>query len=93
MESVFAENQMKFMQDYSYVDAHCHLQEYSDSDLESILEQCKEAKLRIFFTNATNINDFDKTIKLSDRFIDCLIIPIFPSPQSQNNYLPYLNYN
>ena len=51
-----------------YIDSHCHLQDYSENDLEKILESCKKENFSILYSNATNNKDFEKNLKISEKY-------------------------
>ena len=52
----------------NYIDSHCHLQDYTEKELEKILGQCNIKNLNIFYTNATSKEDFEKNILISKKY-------------------------
>jgi TatD DNase family protein len=52
----------------NYIDSHCHLQDYSEEELEKILNKCNKKNLNILYTNATSNEDFDKNINIYKKY-------------------------
>ena len=51
-----------------YLDSHCHLQDYSENDLKLILDSCQKSNINLLYTNATNIDDFQKNLLISQTY-------------------------
>ena len=51
-----------------YIDSHCHLQDYSKEDLQLILESCEKSNINLLYTNATNKDDFEKNLIISQTY-------------------------
>ena len=51
-----------------YIDSHCHLQDYSENDLESILNSCQKSNINLLYSNATNKDDFEKNLLISQKY-------------------------
>ena len=51
-----------------YIDSHCHLQDYSENDLESILNSCEKSNINLLYSNATNKDDFEKNLLISQKY-------------------------
>ena len=49
----------------SFIDSHCHLQDYTQEDLVNILKNCSEINLKIFYTNCTCEEDFQKNLDIA----------------------------
>ena len=49
----------------SFIDSHCHLQDYTSEELDSILKDCSKINLKIFYSNCTCEEDFQKNLNLS----------------------------
>ena len=48
----------------SFIDSHCHLQDYNPEDLEKILKNCSEINLKILYSNCTCEKDFQKNLDI-----------------------------
>jgi Tat protein secretion system quality control protein TatD with DNase activity len=49
------------------IDSHLHFQYYSDDEIKNIVEKCyKDSEIKYFLTNSTCLDDFDRTINLSE---------------------------
>jgi Tat protein secretion system quality control protein TatD with DNase activity len=51
-----------------YIDSHCHLQDYSENDLKLILDSCQNSNINLLYTNATNKDDFQKNLLISQTY-------------------------
>ena len=49
----------------SFIDSHCHLQDYTSEDLDNILRDCSKINLKILYSNCTCEEDFQKNLDLS----------------------------
>jgi len=53
------------------IDAHIHLQYYTNEEVKNIIEKCyKDSEIKYFLTNSTCLDDFDRTFELSAFKID-----------------------
>ena len=59
MESLDTKN------DITFIDSHCHLQDYANEDLNDILNSCSNINLKIFYSNSTSEADFQKNLDIS----------------------------
>ena len=48
----------------SFIDSHCHLQDYNKEDLDNILNKCSEINLKILYSNCTCEQDFQKNLDI-----------------------------
>ncbi len=48
-----------------YIDSHCHLQDYTEEDLDIILNHCSNSNIKIFYSNCTCESDFQKNLDIS----------------------------
>ena len=46
----------------SFIDSHCHLQDYNKDDLDNILKNCSAINLKILYSNCTCEEDFQKNL-------------------------------
>ena len=51
--------------DFFYLDAHCHLQYFTEDELSILLKKCKDNYFKYFLTNSTSNLDFNQTLNLS----------------------------
>ena len=58
----------------SFIDSHCHLQDYTSEELDSILKDCSKINLKIFYSNCTCEEDFQKNLNLSINALKYLLI-------------------
>jgi len=49
------------------IDAHCHLQYFSDIELEETLINCEKSNIKMLLTNATFNDDFEKTVNIAEK--------------------------
>ena len=49
----------------SFIDSHCHLQDYSQEDLDIILNHCSNNNIKVFYSNCTCESDFQKNLDIS----------------------------
>ena len=49
----------------SFIDSHCHLQDYTSEDLDKILKDCSDINLKILYSNCTCEEDFQKNLDIS----------------------------
>ena len=49
----------------SFIDSHCHLQDYTREDLDLILNHCSSSNIKIFYSNCTCEADFQKNLDIS----------------------------
>lgn len=49
----------------SFIDSHCHLQDYSPEDLDIILKHCSNNNIKIFYSNCTCEKDFQQNLDIS----------------------------
>ena len=49
----------------SFIDSHCHLQDYSQEDLDIILKHCSNNNIKIFYSNCTCEKDFQQNLEIS----------------------------
>ena len=49
----------------SFIDSHCHLQDYSQEDLDNILKHCSNNNIKVFYSNCTCESDFQKNLEIS----------------------------
>ena len=50
----------------SFIDSHCHLQDYTAEELDNILKDCSKINLKILYSNCTCEEDFQKNLDLSN---------------------------
>ena len=48
----------------SFIDSHCHLQDYTQDDLNNILKNCSEIGLKTLYSNCTCEEDFQKNLDI-----------------------------
>ena len=49
----------------SFIDCHCHLQDYTSEELNNILKDCSKINLKILYSNCTCEEDFQINLNLS----------------------------
>ena len=49
----------------SFIDSHCHLQDYTSEDLDKILKDCSDINLKVLYSNCTCEEDFQKNLDIS----------------------------
>ena len=49
----------------SFIDSHCHLQDYSQEDLDIILNHCSNNNIKVFYSNCICESDFQKNLDIS----------------------------
>ena len=56
---------MENTEEVNFIDSHCHLQDYTSEDLEKILLDCSKINIKVFYSNCTNYEDFEKNLKIT----------------------------
>ena len=49
----------------SFIDSHCHLQDYTEEELSNILKSCSEINLKTLYSNCTCEEDFQKNLDIT----------------------------
>lgn len=51
-----------------FIDVHCHLDYYSEGEIEKIIERAKRANVNIIITNGTNKKSNRKSLELAEKY-------------------------